>query len=125
MDASALVPTVVDSSAVYPPYVVAAIAAFGAVAGAGFTVLGNLLLHWLQGRRRSKLDEQRKAILKQMLRDDKCQGRWRRLETLSRVIGSDRETTKGLLIELGARGSEKEDDLWGLLEYHPLTVRDQ
>jgi hypothetical protein len=34
--------------------------------------------------------------------------------------GFREETTKRLLIELGARGSEKDDDLWGLLDYHPL-----
>jgi len=32
---------------------------------------------------------------------------WRKLSTLFRVIGADRDTTTRLLIELGARGSEK------------------
>ena len=31
---------------------------------------------------------------------------WRKLETLMRVIGSDDTTTKRLLLEIGARGSE-------------------
>lgn len=60
-----------------------------------------------------------------MLRDVRFSGRWRHIDTLSRVIGADHETTKYLLIELGARGSEKNDQHWGLLEYHPLEQSDQ
>lgn len=47
------------------------------------------------------------------------------MATLSRVIGADEETTKRLLIELGARGSEKDDGLWGLIENHPFGQMDQ
>jgi hypothetical protein len=42
------------------------------------------------------------------------------LDTLSHVVGSDSETTKRLLIEIGARASENGRDLWGLIEDHPL-----
>jgi hypothetical protein len=45
---------------------------------------------------------------------------WRNISTLSRVVGADEETTKKLLIEIGARGSELDDKLWGLIKYHPL-----
>lgn len=49
---------------------------------------------------------------------------WRKLSTLSRVIGADADTTKRLLIELGARGSEKPredgEEVWGLISKHPL-----
>jgi len=36
------------------------------------------------------------------------------------VIGADEATTKRLLLEIGARGSEDGQDLWGLLERNPF-----
>jgi hypothetical protein len=48
------------------------------------------------------------------------QDRWRKVATLSRVIGADEETAKRLLIEVGARVSEKDDGLWGLIKSHPF-----
>lgn len=49
---------------------------------------------------------------------------WRKLSTLSSVVGTDLETTRRLLIELGARGSEKlrqdGEEVWGLISKHPL-----
>jgi len=97
----------------------------GVIVGAIISVSGNFLLHWHQDRPRRKLDEGRKKLLEQMLRDTRFKERWRKITTLSRVVGADEETTKRLLIELGARGSEKDDGLWGLLEYHPLDKLDQ
>jgi hypothetical protein len=55
-----------------------------------------------------------------MLESKRFKNKWRKLETLSRVIGADEETTKRLLIEIGARGSETDKDVWGLMKYHPL-----
>jgi hypothetical protein len=53
---------------------------------------------------------------------------WRKLLTLSSVVGADADTTRRLLIELGARGSEKigvgGDEVWGLLSKHPLDKID-
>lgn len=39
------------------------------------------------------------------------------------VIGANEETTKRLLIELGARGSEDGNELWGLIKYHPFETQ--
>ncbi len=97
----------------------------GVILGACITVAGNLLLHWFQDRPRQELDKVRKKLLEQMLRDTRFKEYWRKIATLSRVVGADEETTKRLLIELGARSSEKDDGLWGLLEYHPLDKLDQ
>lgn len=97
----------------------------GVIVGAFITVVGNLLLHWFQDRPRRELDKARKKHLEQMLRDTRFKEHWRKIATLSRVVGADEETTKRLLIELGARSSEKVDGLWGLLEYHPLDELDQ
>lgn len=97
----------------------------GVIVGAIISVSGNFLLHWYQDKSRRKLDEGRKNLLEQMLRDTRFVDRWRNITTLSRVVGADEVTTKRLLIEVGARGSEKDDGLWGLLEYHPLDKLDQ
>lgn len=98
---------------------IAIIGLIGTLIGAAVAVGGNLLLHWVQDRKASYLDSARIKLLTQMLnaRD------WRKLSTLSRVIGADDDTTRRLLIKLGARGSEttKEgDELWGLISKHPL-----
>lgn len=92
----------------------------GVLVGASITITGNFLLHWFQDKPRRALDVKRKKLLEKMLRDPRFKEQWREFTTLSRVVGADEETTKRLLIELGARGSEKADGLWGLLEYHPL-----
>lgn len=99
---------------------VAIVGLVGVVVGAVISTLGSILLHWLQQRRKVALDARRSKLLVGMLRDPRFKEHWRSIDTLSRVIGADCETTKHLLIGLGARGSEKNDGLWGLLEFHPL-----
>lgn len=99
---------------------IAAIGLVGTILGAAIAVIGGLVLHWFQNRKLSALDAARTKLLRQMLdsRD------WRKLSTLSRVVGADGDTTRRLLIELGARGSEKPhedgDEVWGLISKHPL-----
>jgi hypothetical protein len=100
--------------------VIAIVGVVGIIVGALFSVLGNVLLHYLQNKRKDTLDESRKDLLFKMLDNDRFPNKWRKLETLSRVIGADDETTKRLLIEIGARGSESEGNSWGLIKYHPL-----
>lgn len=104
---------------------IAIIGLIGAVVGSALTIAGNLLLHWLRDRQRRKLDQERKKLLKTMLEDSRFADRWRRLSTLSRVIGADEETTRRLLIEVGARGSETDDGSWGLIKYHPFGETNQ
>ena len=99
---------------------IAMVGLIGAIVGAVLAILGNLLLAWVQDRKQNSLDTARKKLLQQMLdlRD------WRKLATLSRVIGAESDTTRRLLIELRARGSEKPRDdgeeVWGLISKHPL-----
>jgi hypothetical protein len=45
---------------------------------------------------------------------------WRKLDTLMHVIGADEQTTKRLLLEIGARASEDGQPLWGLISRNPL-----
>ena len=46
--------------------------------------------------------------------------KWRTLNKLSTVVGADEDTTKRLLLEIGARASEKGDGKWGLLRRVPF-----
>lgn len=56
----------------------------------------------------------------EMLEDNRFPDRWRKLDTLMHVIGANEETTKRLLLEIGARGSEDKQEHWGLIKYHPF-----
>jgi hypothetical protein len=91
----------------------------GALVGAVLVLLSALF--WERFGPRARVDRLRKKLLMEMLTDDRFKERKRRLETLMRVIGADRETTTRLLVELGARGSEEDDnDLWMLSKKHPF-----
>ncbi|MBK7955704.1 MAG: hypothetical protein IPK02_18145 [Candidatus Accumulibacter sp.] len=106
-------------------YFSAVIGLIGAIIGSILTLGGNVFLHWLKERPTRELDSRRKKLLRKMLSDQRFKGGWRKLTTLSRVIGADDTTTTRLLIEIGARGSEKDDSLWGLIENHPFNETDQ
>ena len=58
-------------------------------------------------------DEACKKRLKDMLSNPRF-GFGRRIEQLEAGIGADRETTKRLLLAIGARPSETDPDLWTL-----------
>lgn len=92
----------------------------GVIVGALIAAGGTILAYWLQSRPKRRLDAQRSTLLTAMLKDTRFPKRWRKLSTIARVIGASERTTTRLLIGLGARGSEVEDGLWGLIEYHPL-----
>jgi hypothetical protein len=93
--------------------------------GSGHRCRGQHRVHWFQDGPRRRLEDGRTKLLLQMLRDGRFQDRWRKLSTLSRVVGADEDSTKRLLIDVGARGSEKDDGLWGLIESHPFDQVDR
>jgi hypothetical protein len=101
-------------------YFTAIVGLIGVVVGALLTILGKIVTDCLTRRAEKKRDEPRRTLLKQMLKDKRFPDGWRRLETLMHVIGADGATTKHLLLEIGARGSEDGQDLWGLAEDHPF-----
>jgi len=121
MDQQALAREISDAVVRDTQFWIAVVGLVSAVAGAAIAVAGSVLLHWLQGKKDTRLDTARTALLKQMLeaRD------WRTLSTLGRVTGADADTTRRLLINLGARGSEKSrtdgEEAWGLISKHPLA----
>lgn len=96
---------------------------YGALVGGLIAILvgaaSTLLTHHLQNGRSSKLDEKRKELLKRMLSGER---NWRKLTTLSHVIGADEDTTKRLLLEIDARASEGGENIWGLISRNPLST---
>lgn len=89
------------------------------VGGAGQFIIEHCR-HQRETKAQRELDDRRKVLLKQALENPPSGKEWRELTTLSRIIGADFATTTRLLIELGARGSEGEKDVWALLSNKPL-----
>lgn len=98
--------------------IVAVIGIIGVIVGSVIGIAGQFALHWFQERPKRKADEERKKILKMLLETPDYT--WRKLDRLMHVIGADEETTKRLLLELGARASEDGQPKWGLLKRNPL-----
>ncbi|HEY3815378.1 MAG TPA: hypothetical protein VGL66_19325 [Caulobacteraceae bacterium] len=87
-------------------------AVLGAVVGVAGSITTTVLNTWLGKPKPDPVAEARKKLLKQMLNDQRW--KWRGLAILSHVVGADETTTKGLLLEIGARGSANGEDLWAL-----------
>lgn len=61
--------------------------------------------------RRHRIRKLKRRILRNLLTDPRWE--WRRLESLSRAVGDEPlESTKELLLEIGARQSTKDRDVW-------------
>ena len=90
----------------------------GAVIGSVATLIGQRYMHHLKVKEEEKKKEPRKKLLTQMLESKDHE--WRELETLQHVIGADEETTKTLLLEIGARASENGNNVWALIKNKPL-----
>ncbi|MCC5886787.1 MAG: hypothetical protein JJT88_10165 [Gammaproteobacteria bacterium] len=88
------------------------------IIGSIATVAAGLASHWWKDRQAVRRDQPRKTLLLRMF--ENREHSWRRLDTLMHVIGADEETTKRLLLELGARASEDGKPLWGLIARNPL-----
>ena len=94
---------------------------FGAIVGAIAALAGTVTTDWVQARRKAKADKPKKKLLKDMLEGGH---NWRKLSTLSSVTGLTELEAKQLLVEIGARGSEKDPSLWGLVSRNPLPEHD-
>lgn len=98
------------------------LAAFlGAIAGAGASLGGIVVTDWLQAHRRARDAAPKKELLRKMLG---AGHNWRRLSTLSNVTGLTEQEAKQLLVDIGARGSETDSSLWGLVSRNPLPTQD-
>lgn len=94
----------------------------GTLIGAVTTIAAIWIKERLDRKRRDKEDAPRKALLRTMLQNMPDGMDWRKMETLSRVIGAQRDETARLLISIGARGSESGEDLWALISEKPLPL---
>ncbi len=96
----------------------------GVAVGVAVSSTGQFLIDHFRHKRETKaqreLDNRRKELLKDALKNPPPGKEWRELQTLSRIIGADYETTTRLLIEIDARGSEKEKEVWAPLSEKPL-----
>ena len=90
----------------------------GALIGAITTLGGTLLNAHLNRTRPDPAEVAAKALLRQMLEVKELH--WRTLHTMANVVGLSDERTRELLLEIGARGSENNADLWGLTSRNPL-----
>ena len=97
---------------------IAFIGLVGVIAGSALSIAGQIATYCLRRRSQDKLDMARKKLLLQMLEHSTY--KWRSLERLAHVVGADEDTTKRLLLELGARASEDGKPLWGLLRRNPF-----
>jgi hypothetical protein len=104
-------------------YLTAIIGLIGVVVGSALTLLSKVVEHCLKERTIAQKDRPRKKLLLEMLEDNRFTHHWRKLDTLMHVIGANEETTKRLLLELGARGSEDQQELWGLIKHHPFEKK--
>lgn len=95
----------------------------GTVVGAAVTLASQWAKHCWETHQHRQRDKNRKAMLTEMLNSASPTG-WRKMETLSRVIGADRDETALLLIDIGARGSETGNDVWAWQKDHPLPQGD-
>jgi len=73
--------------------------------------------HLAHKRGSDPLAEARKKVLIDMLESGP---NWRTIKTLSSVIGADRAEARQLLLQIGARGSELGDGMWGLISRNPF-----
>ena len=101
---------------------IAIVAAGGVVTGAIFSTAGQIGLAAYHEWRAYRRNKGRRELLRQML-DDPAHN-WRSLDTLRHVIGCDADTTKQLLLEIGARASESGTDRWAYVHRHPLGTDD-
>ena len=96
-------------------------ALLGAFAGAAASLGGIIITDWLQAHRKAKADKPTRTLLKDMLKSGQ---NWRRLSTLANVTGLTESEVKKHLVEIGARGSETNPALWGLVSRNPLPEHD-
>ena len=95
----------------------------GGASGAFIGVAGSLLTTWLNAtlsrdKTISAYDKAASAILKNLLETG---DEWQSATELANVIGCSVSDTKEYMILLGARGSAKNGDQWGLLYRNPLS----
>jgi hypothetical protein len=95
---------------------------WAAVIGSAVGGLGTFAATWLSARLNRKepnpSEEAAKALLRKLLETPGYH--WRRIDTLANVVGTDEVTVRRLLLEIGARGSMRNGQYWGMTSRNPL-----
>ena len=94
------------------------------VLGSAIGTLGSIGTTWLASflGKQSKFPKYDKAIRELLLKMLQGEPRWRKVQTLAAVTGLTVKEVKEYLVELKARGSETNGNLWGLIERNPLKA---
>ncbi|MES2001318.1 MAG: hypothetical protein V4444_03290 [Pseudomonadota bacterium] len=95
----------------------------GTTVGSALTLLGQWVKYLWETHQTREFDDDRKTLLRQMLDKPGPTG-WRKMSTLSGVIGASRDDTARMLIALGARASETGEDVWAYIKDKPLPEAD-
>jgi len=95
----------------------ALIGLLGVTLGSILAPIVNCLIAKATRQKQTRLEKAQKQLLEKMLNHSEYQ--WRSLNTLKNVIGADESTTKILLLDLGARGTDDGKN-WGLISRNPL-----
>ena len=93
-------------------------ALFGSCVGGMGTFGATWLNVHLSRKKPDPAEEATKRLLRELLEHPIID--WQHLHTLSNVVGLDDQSVRRLLLEIGARGSTKDGDFWGLVSRHPL-----
>lgn len=111
-----------------PELQVAAVAFVGAMVGALATIVGQIgaasVTARLAERRQRRLDKPREDLLRHLLHNRPPGKKWRKMTTLRRAIGASEEETARLLVNIKARGSLDDDNVWGLISVVGLPIYD-
>lgn len=109
----------IETTILTEPVTIAMIGIAGAVIGSIATIAGNIAMHFIKECTAAKKDKPAKDLLNEMLNHN--DHTWRKLDTLSHVIGASEEKTRQLLLEVGARASEDGKSLWASKSKAPLN----
>ena len=93
----------------------------GAIGGAIASMGGIVLTDVMRAYRKAQADEPRRQLLTAMLSGSRS---WRPLSTLANVAGLTEAEAKRMLVEIGARGSGTNPNLWGLVSRNPLPTQE-
>lgn len=95
-----------------------------AVLGSAIGAFGSIATTWVAAHlsRRSEFPEYDKAANKLLMSLLESGPPWRNLATLAAVTGMSEQDVKEYLVVLGARGSETDSKLWGLISRNPLSA---
>ena len=96
------------------------------VLGATIGTIGSIATTWLAAHlsRKSPFPQYEKAVERLLNSMLEAGPNWRKIQTLSNVTGLSEKHAKEYLIVLGARGSETDGQLWGLISRNPLSEID-